>query len=136
MNEKVSQIILKEKRIALKRITVLIVDDSPVVRDALESLLQANEDITVVGEAKNGVEAVTKAEMLQPKLILMDAQMPEMSGVEATRLLKQQMPDIKILFLAVHNGFIKEAMSAGADATLMKDTDRESLISTIRELCS
>ena len=111
-------------------------DDSPVVRDALESLLQANDDMTVVGEANNGVEAITKTEMLHPKLILMDAQMPEMSGIEATRLLKQQMPDIKILVLAVHNGIIKEAMSAGADATLMKDTDRESLISTIRKLCS
>jgi len=120
----------------LEKITVLIVDDSPVVRDALQSLLQANEDIAVVGEAVNGAEAVTKAEMLQPKIILMDAQMPGISGIEATRLLKQKFPAIKILFLAVHSGIIKEALSAGADATLMKDTDRESLISTIRELCS
>ncbi len=116
------------------KIRVLIVDDSPAVRDGLASILWANYDMEVVGEAENGVEAVVRAEQLEPDVILMDAQMPEMDGIEATRQIKERFPDIKVLVLTVHAGYADEALAAGADGYLLKDSARQELLQAIRQL--
>ena len=116
------------------KITVLVVDDSFAVRDGLLSILRAYPDIEVVGEATNGVESIAKAEVLQPKVILMDAQMPMMDGIEATRQIKERLPNIKILLLTVHTEYVKAALDAGADGHLLKDSGRQELVQAIREL--
>ena len=80
------------------------------------------------------MEAITTAEQLQPDVILMDAQMPEMDGIEATRRIKEQLPSIKVLFLTVHAEFIDAALAAGADDYLLKDSGRRELLQAIRKL--
>lgn len=116
------------------KIRVLIVDDSPAVRDGLASILRANSDMEVVGEAQDGVEALAKAEQLEPDVILMDVQMPEMDGIEATRRVKERLPHVKVLVLTVHAGYADEALAAGADGYLLKDSARQELLHSIREL--
>ena len=118
----------------LRRIRVLIVDDSRAVRDGLRSILSPQADIEVVGEAVNGIDAVAVVEQLKPDVILMDAQMPVMDGIEATVHIKALLPDTRVLVLTVHTGFVDEALAAGADRYLMKDSGRQELLSAIREL--
>ena len=122
------------RRRYVDKITVLIADDSSAVRDGLQSILRAYPDIKVVGEATDGVEAIAKAEQLQPEVILMDAQMPELDGIEATRQIKERWPDIKILLLTVHTEYVKAALAAGADGHLLKDSGRRELVQAIKEL--
>jgi len=117
-----------------KMIKILIVDDSAAVRDGLGSILSRHADFKIVGEAIDGPEAIGKAGDLKPDIILMDAQMPEMDGVETTRRIKEHFPKIKVLLLTVHTAYIKEALAAGADGYLMKDCQREELFQTITAL--
>lgn len=113
---------------------MLIVDDSSAVRDGLHTILVRQCGISVVGEAINGIDAIDKAERLQPSVVLMDVQMPEMDGIEATAHIKGILPDTRILLLTVHTELVDEAAAAGADAYLAKDTGRDELIRTIQEL--
>ena len=123
-----------ESTVALDSIRVMIVDDNAAVREGLESILSANDDVTVVGTATNGREALERVGDLRPHVILMDSQMPGMDGVEATRLIKQASPGIKVLFLTVHPSHIAPGMAAGADAALLKDSGRQELLAAIRKL--
>ena len=116
------------------KITVLIVDDTAAVRDGLRSILQAYPDMDVVGEATNGEEAIDQAEQLQPAVILMDVQMPGTDGIAATRHIKKQSPDVRVLVLTVHTKYIDDALAAGADAYLRKDSGRQELVQAIRDL--
>ena len=100
----------------------------------MQSILRAYSDMDVVGEATDGREAIVMAEQMQPDVILMDAQMPVMDGVEATRHIKEQWPSIKVLFLTVHSSYVEAAMAAGADGHLMKDGGRRELVQTIRKM--
>ena len=118
----------------MDKISVLIVDDSAVVRHGLLSILRAFPDIDPVGEATNGLDAIGKVEVLEPSVVLMDAQMPEMGGLEATRRIKERFPNIKVLFLSVHADYLDAALAAGADDFLPKDSDRQTLVGKIREL--
>ena len=122
------------RRRYVDKITVLIADDSSAVRDGLQSILRAYPDIKVVGEATDGVEAIARAEQLQPKVILMDAQMPELDGIEATRQIKERWPNIKILLLTVHTEYVEAALAAAADGHLLKDSGRQELVQAIKEL--
>ena len=123
-----------DKRTRLKTIRVLIIDDSPVAIDGLRSILQTYRGVEVVGDAANGSEGIAKAKELRPSLILMDAQMPDIDGVEATRRIKGRFPDIKVLFMAVHATHVDAALDAGADGYLMKDSGREEFVQAIRRL--
>jgi len=118
----------------VKRIKVLIVDDSATVRDGLRSILSPHADFTIVGEAIDGLDAIDKAGDLHPDVVLMDAQMPGTNGVEATRRIKESSPEIKVLFLTVHVSDIQEALAAGVDGYLMKDCQREELLKAIRDV--
>ena len=118
----------------MDKIAVLIVDDNEVVREGLKSILEPQADIKVIGEAADGLDAVAKAEKLNPDVILMDAHMPAMDGTEATRRIKRSLPDVKILFLTVYGDYVGAALDAGASWYLTKDCRRQDLMEAIRVL--
>ncbi|MFC1978335.1 response regulator transcription factor [Chloroflexota bacterium] len=117
----------------IKKIRLLIVDDSAVVRDGLCSILGSHTDFKIVGEAIDGLDAMAKAGSLHPDVILMDIQMPGKDGIEATRYIKEHFPKIKVLLLTVHTSYIEEALVAGADGCLLKDCGREELFRAISD---
>ena len=119
---------------AIRAIRVLIVDDSPDVRNGLKGILRPHGDVEVVGEAGHGLEAISMAAELRPDVILMDAQMPRMDGIEATQHIKRRMPEIKVLFLTVIQDYQEAAIDAGADDFLLKYAGREELLRAIRKL--
>ena len=105
---------------------ILIADDHPLFRDGLRSLLTANGH-DVIGEAKNGREAVELAQQLTPDLVLMDVQMPELDGLAATKLLTAAMPGVKIVILTAseEEANLFEAIKAGAQGYLLKNLEAE-----------
>ncbi len=118
----------------MRKTRVLIVDDSSVVREGLSSIIKTQLDIEVVGDARNGLEALRKVEELYPNVILMDARMPEMDGIEATRHIKEHFPDTKVLLLTAYDNHIKEALTAGVSHYLTKDCRADDLLTSIRRL--
>ncbi len=117
-------------------IRILIADDSPAIRDALSSLLDAANGFEVVGLAGDGLKAVQKAGELLPDVVLMDAQMPNMDGVEATRHIKQTLPGVGILVLSVFADYLEAGIEAGAEGYLMKDCELEELFSELRRIAA
>lgn len=117
------------------KIRVMLVDDHQVVREGLRRIVQLDEGIEVVGEARNGEEAVTKAVSLIPDVIVMDLKMPGMDGITATREIKQRLPDVNVLILTLYaEDFIKQAIEAGASGYLLKDSDTEQITSAIHQV--
>ncbi len=111
---------------------VLIVDDSSQAREGLKALL-ATAPVKVVGEAADGREAVHLIEVRQPDVVLMDASMPVLDGLEATRLIKAQWPAVRVIVLTIHTGLRAEALAAGADAFLVKGCPASELLVAILE---
>ncbi len=114
---------------------ILIVDDHALFRDGLRMLIDHEPDMEVVGEAENGQKAVFLAHELRPDIILMDIRMPVMDGVDATRHIMVEMPDVKILALSMYSGdaFVSRMMSAGALGYFMKGNDFKELSGAIRK---
>ena len=117
-------------------IRVLIVDDHEIVRKGVLSLLSTEDDIEVVDEAQDGLEAVSKALRLRPAVILMDLELPELDGIEAIRRIKDQQEDACILVLTsfATDDKVFPAIKAGAIGYLLKDSSPEELIQAIREV--
>jgi len=115
-------------------IRVLIVDDHPVYRDGLRGLVERAPDLELVGEAENGVAAVTLAAERHPAIVLMDLRMPEMSGIEATRRIVGADPTVGVLVLTMSedDDSLFAAMRAGARGYIPKDADAEELLGAIR----
>ena len=115
-------------------IRVLLVDDHALVRKAIVSLLAGCQEIEVVGEAGDGVQAVVKAAELMPDLILMDIQMPTMDGLEATRRIKAAHPSLKIVMLTVVEDArtLSEALKAGAEAYFLKSMAPDDFLVRLR----
>lgn len=115
-------------------IKILIADDHPVVREGLIAMLNRQEDFDVVGEAKNGAEAVSKTKDLSPDIVLMDLRMPELDGVEAINQIKAARPDTHVIILTTYSDdeYIFRGIEAGARAYLLKDAPREELFKAIR----
>ncbi len=117
-------------------IRILIVDDSAAIRDALSSLLNQQGDFEVVGIAGDGLEAEARAGELLPDVVLMDAQMPNMDGIEATRHIKQTLPGVGVLSLSVFADYLEASIAAGAEGYMMKDCEPEQLFSELRRVAA
>ncbi len=115
-------------------IRVLLADDHAVVRSGLRMLLQAEEDITIIGEAETGVEAVAKTRTLAPDVVLMDVEMPDMNGIEATRKIKEMAPDSAVLALTMYEDdqYFFEMLRAGAAGYVPKRAAPDELVTAIR----
>ncbi len=115
-------------------IKVVICDDQAIIRDGLEMLLKLEKDIDVIGLAQDGAEAVILVAHTSPDLVLMDLKMPGMNGVEATRRIRAQHPQIKVLVLTTYDddAWVFDAIRAGASGYLLKDTPREKVLEAIR----
>ena len=120
----------------MNKIKVLVADDHAIVRIGLKSVLDYETDIEVVGEAKNGIEAVQEAERTQPDVIIMDLVMPRKDGVLATREIHARFPDTKILILTTFgtSDGIAHALEEGASGAMMKTADDEKIVSAIRRI--
>lgn len=115
-------------------IRILLADDHGVIRAGLHALLEGFPDMTVVGEASDGAEAIAKAFELKPSIVLMDVSMPNIGGIEATRQLLQREPGMRVLILTVHEdeSLLKEVIRAGAAGYIVKRAAQEDLIHAIR----
>ncbi|MCX7707365.1 MAG: response regulator transcription factor [Anaerolineae bacterium] len=117
-------------------IRVLVVDDHAILRDGIRSLLERQPDILVVGKASNGYEAVNQALALAPDVVLMDLAMPVMDGLEATRQLRKQRPEVKVLILTQHDNkeYIAPALQAGAVGYVLKRSGGREVLNAIRQV--
>lgn len=120
------------------QITILLVDDQRLMRDGLRTLLELEDDLTVVGEASTGEEALLQYVALQPAIVLMDVRMPGMDGVEATRRLCAQWPAAKIIILTTfdEDEYIFEGLRAGALGYLLKAVSGDELANAIRKVAA
>ncbi len=119
-------------------IRVILVDDHDVVRTGLRSFLNTQEDVEVVAEARNGEEALLRAEELKPDLVIMDITMPGMDGMDATRRLKARDPECLVLALTVHEDkqYFMEMLAAGASGYITKQAAADDLVAAIRAVAA
>lgn len=120
----------------MKRITVLLAEDHQVVREGFRSLLEHEQDIEVIGEAKTGREAVQLTRKLRPAVVVMDIAMPLLNGLEATRQIRKDFPGAKVLILSAHSddAYVEHAATLGAAGFLLKQTSSHVLATAIREV--
>lgn len=119
----------------MKKISVLLADDHTVVRQGIRSILAAEPDIEVVGEAENGREAVQLAHRLQPNVIVIDLAMPQLNGMEATRQIIRERVPTKVVILSSYDDdeYVRQLTEAGASGYLLKQTAANDLIEAVRE---
>jgi DNA-binding NarL/FixJ family response regulator len=116
----------------MKTITRLVIaDDSPRARHGQRALLTIQPGIEIVGEAADGAEAVRLVEAVQPDGVILDVRMPGMDGLEASRLIKDRWPEIRVIVLSVDAIYREEALAAGADAFLVKGCSTKELLEAI-----
>jgi DNA-binding NarL/FixJ family response regulator len=115
---------------------LLIADDHAMVREGLRSMLANEPDLQIVGEAKDGEEALNLSRRFRPELVLMDVRMPKMDGLEATRAIKEISPETAILMVTTYENpeYLVEAIKAGAAGYLLKETTKGQLLSTVRRV--
>lgn len=117
-------------------IRILLADDHAVVRQGTAQLLRQEPDLEVVAEAENGLQAIELAEELRPDLVIMDVRMPELSGVEATRRIRESMPEVRVLVLTAHDSdqYLFSLLKAGANGYLLKTAPIQELIKAIHQV--
>jgi DNA-binding NarL/FixJ family response regulator len=115
-----SAVIQTSNAVGFSPMNILIVDDDQASREGLRELFELRPNVTVIGEAIDGEEAVNLADALHPDLVVMDVQMPRMDGLEATRQIKQRTPGIRIILLTMYREYRAAALRSGADAFLIK----------------
>jgi DNA-binding NarL/FixJ family response regulator len=122
--------------LAVGQITVLLAEDHAAYRKSLKLLVESDGDINVVGEAKNGCEAISLNKSLHPEVIVMDIAMPLLNGLQATRQIMETSPATKVLILSSHSDpeYIEQAMAFGASGYLLKQSSADILAQAIREV--
>ncbi|HTI99576.1 MAG TPA: response regulator transcription factor [Dongiaceae bacterium] len=122
----------------MNRITVLLAEDHTIVREGFRAMLEHEPDLEVVGEARDGREAVALAKQLRPDLVLMDIAMPLLNGLEATRQVLKALPATKVVILSAHSddAYVKNATMSGAVGFLLKQTSAQDVCRAIREVQS
>jgi DNA-binding NarL/FixJ family response regulator len=117
-----------------KKTRVLLADDHTVVRRGFEMILAAQPDFEIIGEARNGREAVELAETLAPDLVIIDVSMPELNGIEATRRISEHSPRTRVLAVSMHRDsvYVREILRAGARGYLVKDADDDAFLMAAR----
>ncbi|MBY6060322.1 response regulator transcription factor [Microbacterium esteraromaticum] len=122
----------------MPEIRVLIVDDDPLVRSALSHFVSRDPEVEVIGQADNGRDAIGFLERDLPDVVMMDVQMPEMNGIEATAAIAKRWPDVRILAVTTLDGSdtVLPMLSAGASGYLLKDSSAESILAGVREVHS
>ena len=120
----------------MKQITVLLAEDHQIVREGFRSLLKHEPDIEVVGEAETGRQAVRLTRKLRPEVVVMDIGMPLLNGLEATRQIRKDFPDTKVLILSAHSddAYVEQVTELGAAGFLLKQTSSHNLATAIREV--
>ncbi len=115
---------------------IVLAEDHRLLREGLKALLKVDENLQVVGEAENGLEALKCVEKSKPHLILLDLSMPKMSGLSVIKELKSRFPEIKILALTIHESdqYVLEAFQSGADGYCLKDASRDELLMAIHSV--
>ena len=121
----------------MAKIKVLLTDDHALFRQGIRTLLAAESDMEVVGESANGLEAVALAQQVRPDVVLMDIGMPGMSSFEATRQIRKDRPDTKVIFLSMYDDddYLAECVDMGANGYILKDSPAEQLLTAVREVC-
>ncbi|MDX2063559.1 MAG: response regulator transcription factor [Bacteroidia bacterium] len=121
-------------------IRVLLVDDHKMIRDGIRALLDDVAEIQVVDEADNGKEALDliRAGELKPDVVVMDVRMPEMSGIEATRIISEEFPDLPVLSLSMHDEveYISKMLQAGAHGYMLKNAGKQELVMAIKKVAT
>jgi DNA-binding NarL/FixJ family response regulator len=122
----------------MPEIRVVIVDDDPLVRSALSHFVSRDPEITVIAEAESGLEGIDTVERERPDVVMMDVQMPEMNGIEATAVISERWPDVKILAVTTLDGSdtVLPMLSAGASGYMLKDSSAASIVAAVREVYS
>jgi DNA-binding NarL/FixJ family response regulator len=118
----------------MSKTRVLIADDHAMMREGIIAFLKYYDDVEIVGEASNGLDAIEKAEKLKPNVIIMDISMPELGGIEATVEIKKRQPDIKVLILSQYDDkeYVSRLLKAGVSGYLLKQAVGTDLITAIR----
>lgn len=119
-------------------INVLIADDHQLFREGLTNLLSSAPDIKVIAQAKDGKDAIEKTQQLKPDVLLIDIGMPQMNGIDATRQLKKETPEVKIIAVSMHSDrqYVKGILEAGADGYLLKNCTYHQLTDAIKSVHS
>lgn len=117
-------------------VSILLCDDHTIMRVGLRTLLSAEPDFLVVGEASDGLEAINLAERLKPLVVVIDVMMPGLNGLEAARQIRQRCPNVYIVFLSMHarEAYVVEALKRGAQAYVLKDSQASDLVKAVREV--
>ncbi len=117
-------------------ITILLADDHAIVREGFRKLLESETDIAIVGEAQTGRQAVALVKELHPAVVVMDIAMPLLNGLEATRQIRQAIPDTRVLILSAHSddAYVEQAITNGATGFLLKQASSHELSQTIRKI--
>ncbi|MBV0932042.1 response regulator [Marinobacterium weihaiense] len=116
-----------------QKIRVVLVDDHPLVIDGIQARLEDEGAIEVVGRAGNGQEAISQCQALMPDVVLMDISMPVMNGLEATRVLGQQLPEVRVLILSMHDNreYMVQLIQAGAKGYVLKDVTAAEMVKAV-----
>ncbi len=122
----------------MKKVRIVIADDHSIIRSGLQLLLKSTSEFSVVGEATSGQEAIDLVAETKPDIAVIDISMPGMGGIEATKVIKQQSADTKVLILTIHQSeeYVYQMLRAGASGYLLKDAGKEEIFAALRAIAS